>query len=174
MPGMNNGNPNDNDKGPKPPRVPLLEDVITPGDATNKPARKNGHSLAPDKEPAPSAARDAAIDKSVEKEAAPPSVENDGNPPVEHSPPSPTVKDGVSRAVKLDPYIREWLLENAKSLTGNDARGLDRETVLRAGANLMVENLVKEYSQEIVERLRKELTSLLEELDVDKEEPGND
>ena len=59
-------------------------------------------------------------------------------------------------------------------MSGVGAKGINRQAVLRAGAELMVDNLVKEYSQEIVERLRKELTSLLEELNIDKEKPGHD
>lgn len=44
----------------------------------------------------------------------------------------------------------------------------DNEARLRAGADRMVEDLVREYSQEIVSRLRDELTALLDELKTDK------
>ena len=176
-------------------RVPLLEDVITPGGPASRPAGKNGsrnHSLAPRREPEPEPERttdsDITVDKPLEMEpssepgpttgsdiAAGESAEIEpaSEPAVDDAGPSDQVKKEIGKGVKLDPYIREWLLENARSMSGTESKGIDRQSVLRAGAELMVDNLVKEYSQEIVKRLRKELSSLLDELNIDEDKPGD-
>ena len=171
---MNDGKPNEDDKGKSPLRVPLLEDVFKPGEPANKHAGKNGsrnHSLAPSREPepdpVPTTASELSADEAAGKEPSPAPANTEAGPSDED-------REEVGKGVKLDPYIREWLLENAKSTSEENPRGIDREAILRAGADLMVENLIKEYSQEIVKRLRKELTSLLDELDIDEEKSGDD
>lgn len=121
----------------------------------------------PSSELEPTTASDIAPDKPTESE---PSSEPAGDNTATRD----AVREEIGKGVKLDPFIREWLLGNVKSMSGMDSKGIDRQAILRTGAELMVDNLVKEFSQEIVKRLRRELTSLLDELDIDEEKPGDD
>lgn len=179
---MADGNSRDNDESPpEPTQIPLLEDVVDPGPAVRKiphrPRRKS-HSLNLDppvirdlfdttrQDAAGESARHIDADQGVLRAQ---DLADETTSPLPESEAEKRHRVDVSHffdAASMPMNHVPWsVVDDAPTL--NPAPGesaSDRQARLREGADRVVDDLVREYSQEIVRRLKDELTNLLDDL----------
>jgi len=132
----------DQDDGDKsvPAQIPLLEDIVEFKRMPKTRRRKQRDNYALDLDPDPPRTRDLFdVDDDAEPQLSGTELDEEETPAEE------------PRSGRAD--------ESSQAL----------EAQLRARADTVVDDLVREYSREIIERLRQELTTLLDELNRDDE-----
>lgn len=172
---MTDGNSRDKDDSPaRPVQIPLLEDIVDAGAATRRVLRnlrRLDHSPDLQPEPAPTHEPfDADLPESPASQAP-----DDRDHGVEDAPTDAgdidvtALFDGAPVPASRVPWsvVDETFTVDAEPMESAE----EREARLRAGANRVVDNLVREYSEEIVRRLRDELSALLDDLDTSTDPP---
>lgn len=145
-----------------PSQIPLLEDVVEVKKIPRPRRRKQRDNYSLDLDPEPPRTRDLfepddGDASTLHEEDADPAPFIDDEPAL-----SGTELDAVDESL-LDEAVEAFEPESLERASP------DIEAQLRAHADTVVDDLVREYSKEIIERLRQELTSLLDELNRDDE-----
>lgn len=176
-----------------PAQIPLLEDVVEVKPKPRPRRKKKRDNYTLDLDPAPPRSMDLFAEPELEPSPEFLTESGPGHSPPDDREPVPldqaepqlsgteldtspdtlndTSADEVALPAPLEDDVEEDDVDEdapsddilAEYFTGS----VERETELRARADTVVDHLVKEYSKEIIERLRKELTTLLDELDRD-------
>lgn len=138
----------------KPAQIPLLEDVVEPPAPKPKRRRRRKEDYALDLDPDPPLTRDLFPADDKTRPAA------TSERPQHLRWPSSTGEDAKQPSAPADSTAEAP--EAAEGKAVEDAR-----QQLRARADRVVDDLVQEYSEEIIRRLREELTTLLDQLGKD-------
>lgn len=145
------------DKRPPPAQIPLLEDIVDTGEPRNparRPTRRSHYSLDLDLDPPAPSTPDLFTPHTADE------PHHRTPPPADYFDASPLPASDVPWSVVDNQLPVEPVPGESKA---------QKEERLRASASRVVDDLVREYSHEIVRRLRDELTSLLDELEEGKD-----